>query len=130
MTSPHNGEPTLFPVETNANRAGAFVRNDPTPGAGVYTRATDPSTSRKAAKRIRPHAAGQSEKILDALRRRPGATAVEIAAAIPELDRYQVSRRLPVIERDGAIRRGRPRVCREHGTEMLTWWPTEAGGQR
>jgi hypothetical protein len=110
---------TLFPVETSANVSGAFVR--------ASSRRDDPETSRKAAEKIRPHASGHAEKILAVMRGRPPMTAVEIAARCDGLDRYQVSRRLPQMERAKLVERRAARECSvREGSEMLTWAAVES----
>jgi DNA-binding HxlR family transcriptional regulator len=56
--------------------------------------------------------------VLARLRR---STAGEIAAALPDIDRHTVSKRLPELERRGSVKRMAARKCTAHGTEMTTW---------
>lgn len=86
------------------------------------SRRSDPETSRIAAERLR--ASGelgrQAQAVLDAVRRWPGSTAVELARRA-ELDRYAVSRRLPELQAAGHVRRLAPRVCTINGRPQCTW---------
>ena len=84
-------------------------------------RRSDPITSHLAAESVRPKLRDQQQRVLDALTRWPGSTAVELATS-SGLDRYLVSRRLPELVPQYA-RRGKPRACTVAGTPQTTWYP-------
>ena len=65
-------------------------------------------------------AASHRETILSYVRTFPGHTSAEIAAAI-RMERHEVSRRLPELEKSGDVIRGPERVCSTNGTRMATW---------
>lgn len=94
-------------------------------------RASDPSTSKAAAERVvrSGRQASQKDRVLTALRDRPGSTSGELAAALGG-DRYIASRRLPDLERDGLVARGASRECRANGGAAVTWFPTLEGLNR
>ena len=86
-------------------------------------RRRDPETSHLAAERIKASGAlgKQQQAVLEAVRKWPGSTAVEIAR-LGQIDRYAVSRR--TAELAGVkIRKGQSRTCTVNGTPMTTWWP-------
>lgn len=87
-------------------------------------RRTDPATSRDAARWA--EAAGvsgdQRATVRAAVERHPGRTAAELAELV-RMERHAPSRRLPELERSGAVRRGEPRPCRVVGRRSVTWWP-------
>lgn len=89
------------------------------------SRRTDPPTSRVAG--ANHEASGKAgthrQLVADAVTRWPGRTSAELAAACG-LDRYEVARRLPEVERAGRIRRGAARRCQTNGNSAVTWWPT------
>lgn len=86
------------------------------------SRSTDPDTSHEAADAIR--ASGdlgrQQREVLEAVRRWPGLTSLELGARTT-LDRWATARRLPELEAAGKIRRGEARVV--NGRRHLTWHP-------
>jgi DNA-binding MarR family transcriptional regulator len=84
----------------------------------------DPPTSRIAAERLVASGAlgRQAAAVLEAVKRWPGSTAVEIAQR-GRIDRYAVSRRLPELQRKGQVRRGPPRDCTVNGRPQSTWRP-------
>lgn len=86
-------------------------------------RRTDPETSHQAAAAIKASGAltKQQHAVLDAVRRWPGKTAVELAR-LSGLDRYAVSRRLPELN-VVHVRRGPPRACKVNGRAQGTWFP-------
>lgn len=86
-------------------------------------RRTDPHTSHQAAARILPKLREQQEAVLEAVRRFPSSTAVELAQAAG-LDRYLISRRLPELASAGYVRRMPPRACRVNGRPQTTWHAT------
>lgn len=87
------------------------------------SRATDPITSAEAGDAIR--ASGelgrQQRAVLEAVRRWPGLTSLELGARM-DINRWAVARRLPEIETAGKIRRGEARVV--NGRRHVTWYPT------
>ena len=89
------------------------------------SRRSDPETSHIAADRIK--ASGvlgkQQAAVLEAVRRYPGSTAVEIST-LAGIDRYAVSRRLPELS-PVHVRRGPPRVCAVNGRPQGTWFPVK-----
>lgn len=89
-------------------------------------RRTDPRTSHEAAELVESTgtAADHRAMILQAIHDGPGRTSGELAASLG-LTNVQTSRRLPELERDNLIHRGKARTCKHKGTSMLTWW---AGG--
>lgn len=86
-------------------------------------RRRDPETSHEAADAIR--ASGelgrQQRQVLEAVRRWPGLTSLELGARM-EINRWAVARRLPEIEAGGHIRRGEPRTV--NGRRHVAWFPT------
>lgn len=86
-------------------------------------RRRDPSTSHMAALDVTEsgRASEQAETVMRVLVQRPGLCSVEIPDYC-DLDRYQVARRLPELERDGRVRRGIPRAT-TGGRQSVTWWP-------
>lgn len=113
------GGPGFAGQQRHATGIARQVYHDATPA-----RATDPHTSHLAAAEIVASGARaeQQRQVLTAVRAMPGSTSAELAQAF-ELDRYTVARRLPEIERSGAIRRGDARRCDANGRTALTWWP-------
>lgn len=81
----------------------------------------DPSTSHEAAAAIA--ASGdlgrQQLAVLEAVRRWPGLTSLELGARM-EINRWAVARRLPELEGEH-VRKGEPRIV--NGRRHLTWWP-------
>jgi hypothetical protein len=57
---------------------------------------------------------------LDAVCGHPDRTSFELFAYCT-LDRYQLARRLPELERQGLVRRGQERTCRVSGRLAATW---------
>jgi CRP-like cAMP-binding protein len=85
-------------------------------------RAGDPAGSQEAA--VEMVASGkmrqQQSIALEAVRSHPGCTSFEMTAYCA-LDRYQLARRLPELERQGLVRRGRERICRISGRLAAPW---------
>ena len=52
-----------------------------------------------------------AEMVLIALRLHNGSTSAELAEYLVNLDRYQIARRLPELQYNGLIRKGKPRIC-------------------
>ena len=95
----------------------------PTPAA----RLTDPATSHEAAKNVLESGvvSRQSGLVLDMVRRNPGSTSRELGERGP-VGRHAVARRLPELERAGAVHRAGARLCRIASRRATTW---EASGQ-
>lgn len=89
------------------------------------SRSTDPDSSHDAAaENTRSGArASQQHRVLMWVRRWPGRTSREIAA-LANVDRYMVARRLPELE-PTHIRKGDLRKCAVTHTKAVTWWPNE-----
>ena len=84
-------------------------------------RNTDPETSHEAAEAIK--ASGelgrQQLAVLEAVRRWPGLTSLELGARM-KLDRWAVARRLPELE-GVYVRKGEAKTV--NGRRHVTWWP-------
>ncbi len=89
-------------------------------------RATDPVTSHAAGVQVTQDGtrAKQAREVAEAVQETPGHTSAELAG-IHGLDRYAVARRLPEVERAGAVRRGAAKHCTVTGRAAMTWWPVE-----
>lgn len=87
------------------------------------SRVTDPVTSHEAADAIK--ASGelgrQQIAVLEAVRRWPGLTSLELGARL-DIDRWAVARRLPELE-PVHVRKGDPRTI--NSRRHVTWWPVE-----
>jgi len=71
------------------------------------------------------------ETVLSLVRNWPNHTAVELWQIERDhgdgnMDRHEVSRRLPEIERMGLIHRGEKRACSSNGNLMVVWLPGPA----
>lgn len=86
----------------------------------------DPITSYRAADQLSRSGRHLSQKraVLEALRRRDGATSGELGAFLGK-DWLYAARRLTELERDGLIHKGDIRPCRVKGSTCVTWWLTE-----
>lgn len=84
----------------------------------------DADTSHKAAVQVeREGTAGTQRRLcLAQVRRSPGQTAAEIAAALG-LERHVPSRRLPELREAGVVSNGPSRRCAVMGTASMTWVP-------
>ena len=90
---------------------------DNPPTATAAARQSDPVTSVMAADRAEQsgRAADQRSVVFEFVRRCPGRTSREIAAAL--------GIRLPELAKDNRVKRGDKRACRIAGTLAVTWWP-------
>ncbi len=100
-----------------------MTRHDP----GLFdlppaTRRGDPSTSRMAELAISLNSTRKThcQRVLAAVKRRPGLTYVELARECG-LERHEVMRRLSDLEHSGFVRKARKRCCTIQGTTMVTW---------
>ena len=93
-------------------------------------RRTDPPTSRAAAEgMVESGKIGSQEQIiLDGIIHHPGLTAAELADYIP-LRYDQLHKRTRGMVRKNLITEGPIRVCRKHGSSMVTWFPRMNEGQ-
>ena len=100
--------------------------NEPAYGPTPAARLTDPGTSHEAAKDVRQTgvASRQSAVVLDLVRRNPGRTSRELGE-LGSVGRHAVARRLPELERAGAVHRAGARLCRIASRRATTW---EASG--
>lgn len=102
-----------------------MIRHDaPSPlFAATHARATDPGTSREAARKY--SAAGKhithAQVVLHALQAKDGQTSAEVAD-MTGLTRHVPARRLPDLEHSGLVRKGEPRTCAATGSRCVTWW--------
>lgn len=92
-----------------------------TPGS----RATDPESSHEADQQNRSSGAraSQQHRVLMWVRRWPGRTSRELAA-LANVDRYMVARRLPELE-PIHLRRGDLRKCAVTHKRAVTWFPAD-----
>lgn len=90
------------------------------------SRSTDPETSRAAANGARGKAESDREKLLAAVRAKPGRTSAEIAVEAG-LDRHAAARRLPELETSGEVVKGPVKVCSARGTKAVSWLPVSQG---
>jgi hypothetical protein len=85
------------------------------------SRRADPVTSHEAAEAIK--ASGvlgrQQREVLEAVRKWPGLTSLELGARM-SINRWAVARRLPELE-PTHVRKGEPKVV--NGRRAVTWWP-------
>lgn len=86
-------------------------------------RRRDPSTSHLAALEVTEsgRASEQAAVVLDVVSRYPGLCSVEMTGYC-DLERHQIARRLPELERDGLVRKGAPRTPLG-GRPGVTWYP-------
>lgn len=100
-------------------------------GTQVYgqpiSRYTDPESSHRAGQQLIESGehAMQKEAVLALVRAKPDSTSRELArlaemASVP-LDRYDIARRLPDLEKDGRVTRSGMRDCRVTGKRAVTW---------
>ncbi len=85
----------------------------------------DPPSSHRAADQAEADGTigRQAQRALWIVRRWPGRSSLTLATIGP-LDRYQLARRLPELERAGLVRRV------QAGAGDIRWWPvTDAGGE-
>jgi len=88
-----------------------------------------PQTSLIAHENADSFRADHCNRILKAIKDAPGSTSGEIAYAIG-IEKVAVSRRLPEIEKDGAIYRDTARhcACPMCASKQLTWQPKQSDG--
>ena len=86
-------------------------------------RRSDPSSSHDAARRVntRGYRARNKAIVLDLVKRYPDRTAVELAELTEDVDRIEISRRLPDLRKEKLITNPYSRKCRIKDTNMQTW---------
>ena len=88
-------------------------------------RLTDPDTSHEAAAQVEQSGRAGSDraKMLEAVTRFPGHTAVELVGLVmcQGVTRHNASRRLAELRKAGLVKNGPARVCSVAGTKMLIW---------
>jgi hypothetical protein len=115
----------MEPLQSDWLQSAQETRRQGTRGLLADTprsRRSDPETSHEAAEQVRRSGdlGRQQLAVLEAVKRWPGLTSLELAARL-NLDRYQVARRLPEIEAALRVRRGDIKSI--NGRNHLTWWP-------
>lgn len=92
--------------------------------ANRMARRTDPAPSHAAARHMIDSGklTDQQQKAFDLVKRFPGCTSDELAEK-GDIDRYQLARRLPELERDGLVWKGDERVSTVGGRMGCTWHP-------
>lgn len=106
-------------VETHGE--GMLCRREAVRMAPVAHR-DDPITSTLAADRHERSGAreGNLRAVQQGVWKWPGRTSRELAKLLG-MDRHEVARRLPDLEKAGLVCKGPARVCREGGTMAVTW---------
>ncbi len=100
------------------------------PVVNPAARAKDPASSHEAAKRMKDSGRAQAHaiRVLGFLRSKypEKFTSAEIAAEIPELDRYEVARRLSELKKAKQVSSSEDykRECRVGGRKAVTWIAT------
>jgi predicted ArsR family transcriptional regulator len=87
-------------------------------------RREDPATSHEAAQGVESSGKAHDQRslCLERVKRCPGETAAEIAAAL-HIERHIPSRRLPELRDAGLVKNGTSRVCGVMGRQSMTWLP-------
>lgn len=105
------------------------------------SRQADPRTSHQAESKLRKSGemGAQQKRVLEAVRRWPGRTAVELAALLSREEghaehtaqgvktRYMVSRRIAELAKADLVRRGKPRICEINRSSQNTYYPASRG---
>jgi hypothetical protein len=91
------------------------------------TRRTDPATSFQAAEKVLHSGVfkGQKKAVFEAVKQRQGCTSAELARRMG-VSRYVTARRLPDLERVGAVRKGPTSLCKVTNSPCVTWWIKES----
>lgn len=108
-------------MNTTGTQLGMFAS---TPAS----RSTDPSSSHAAESELNRtgQRASQQHRVLSMVRRWPGRTSRELAA-LANVDRYMVARRLPELA-PHKIQRGAMKLCQVSKRKAVTWLPIERNG--
>ncbi len=102
---------------------------EPPPLFGTrLARTADPDTSHEAAREcIASGRLGRHMRLaLSAIVKHQGCTSAELVEWC-ELNRHEVARRLPDLEKRGLVRQGESRACWVTKRQSVTWWPTLMG---
>jgi len=122
-------QPKLFDDAPQEQRIrDDFPRHDVISLDAPIARNKDIASSKAAAKEITESGAreGQLRDALDLVRKHPGHTSLELTD-FGTLDRYQLARRLPELERMGYARKGQIRLCRKGKRDAAPWYPVDQG---
>jgi hypothetical protein len=89
-------------------------------------RKSDPPSSKAAAREITDSGERdrQMREVLALVIGNPGCTSLELSRR-SSLDRYQIARRLPELERESAVHRGQIRRCRIGKRPAVTWYASD-----
>ncbi len=120
MSSEPSPQMLLFNPERRKPRAASYQAvKDIEP----LSRSMDPVGSFQAAERTHKTGIGGRKRLAmyHALRQHPGSTSAELGRAM-DVDRHDVARRLPELERAGWVVRGRRRRCKVCAVECVTWY--------
>lgn len=90
-------------------------------------RSTDPDTSHEAARAVLPNLGQLQQALYEAVREHPGRTMNELANLKGERDPRTFNRRASELEKAGAIRVERTRLCKVSGRRARTWRVCDAG---
>lgn len=91
--------------------------------ASALARATDPETSKAAARAIIPHLSKLHAWTTECVQKSPGKTSRELAALYCPTDPRTINRRLGECEARQSVIRGAERACTISGRMAETWWP-------
>ena len=111
---------------------GLFGSASPTPPAASspsvdirpLARASDPETSKQAARAVARKAKTQGMRLLRLIHEHPGLTVGEMTGRI-DMDRAAISKRASDLVKNKYARYGPPRKCGVAHTEQATCWPGE-----
>lgn len=122
MPSEPDRQGLLFRVEKPERHAASYAA---VKAMEPLSRNTDSLGSFKAADRLGRTGLGSRKRlaVYHALRQHQGSTSAELAQAAG-LDRHDVARRLPELEKAGWVSRGGVRQCTACGLPCVTWFVT------
>jgi hypothetical protein len=88
----------------------------------------DPSTSHEAADRMNRSGTARrnAAAVLVLVKAHPWLTSRELSElpdCPPTIDRVEMARRLPDLERAGKVKQGPKRTCKAAGSKAVTWYP-------
>ena len=88
-------------------------------------RKSDPVTSHIAAETVQKTGKRSRNQgiALELVRRYPGRTACELSQLTDQMERHEMSRRLPEVAAQGLIHKGARRKSRATGNPAVTWHP-------
>jgi predicted transcriptional regulator len=88
----------------------------------MLARATDPTTSKDAARAISQYLVGERFRAWELLRLNPNSTANELAQLAGDRDNRRIGRRLPELENLGLVVRAGDKVCSVTGRDCTAWY--------